>query len=47
MKCPICKQTRTHRLHTDKCSQLARHLKNESFIGAYKTIDYRFIPLPR
>jgi hypothetical protein len=45
MKCPICKQSRNHKLHTDKCSQQARHLKIESFIGAYKTIDSRFLPL--
>jgi hypothetical protein len=23
-KCPICKHSRTHKLHTDKCSKLAR-----------------------
>lgn len=47
MKCPICKQFRSHKLHSDKCSQKARKLKIESFISAYKTVDSGFLPLPR
>jgi len=44
--CPICKQNRRHKLHTDACSQKARSLGSaDSFIGAYKAkIDNKYLP---
>lgn len=49
MKCPICKQHRSSKLHSDKCSKIAQKTLDDggasSFVKAYKSqFNFREIP---